>query len=207
MRQARLAPALLVAIVTFSLAAQEPPKFRGATVTTIRAAGDLRRQIISLDSSSERVWAGYSIPIARTRRVEVCCSYRCGSCSLERDDVNITNAGDDEFFHLVAGLLKSPHLPPRLTDALFAIEEIARPEAQERLQVAVLQNGALGTGARLSSHTLRLGEPRSGGASLSMALGVAAPEDGRSPLRLRLRRSVLQSSNLLSGCEDFPEED
>src|SRR5438477_5782398 len=106
MRQARLAPALLVAIVTVSLAAQEPPKFRGAIVTTIRAAGDLRRQIISLDSSSERVWAGYSIPIARTRRVEVCCSYRCGSCSLERDDVNITNAGDDEFASSVAILYR-----------------------------------------------------------------------------------------------------
>jgi hypothetical protein len=106
MRHARLAPALLVAIVTVSLAAQEPPKFRGATVTTIRAAGDLRRQIVSLDSSGERAWAGYSIPIARTRRVEICCSYRCGSCSLDRDDVNITNVGDDDFAGSVAILYR-----------------------------------------------------------------------------------------------------
>ena len=97
MRQARLAPALLVAIVAVSLAAQEPPKFRGATVTTIRAAGDLRRQIVSLDSSGGRGWAGYSIPISSARHVEICCSYRCGSCSLDNANVNIINVSDDDF--------------------------------------------------------------------------------------------------------------
>ena len=36
-------------------------------------------------------------------------------------------ACDEEFFRIVADLLVSPNLPARLIDALFAIEEIARP--------------------------------------------------------------------------------
>jgi hypothetical protein len=106
MRQARLALALIAATVTISTAAQQPPKFRGATVTTIRAAGDLRRQILSLDSANGRVWAGYSVPVAQPRHVEICCSYRCGSCSLEGDNTSIMTTDGDDFATSVAVLFR-----------------------------------------------------------------------------------------------------
>jgi hypothetical protein len=92
MRQAGLALALFVALL---LAAQTPPNFRGATITTIHAAGDLRRQIVSV-GPGERVWAGYVVPVSQPRHIEICCSYHCGSCALDGDNTNImTTDGED----------------------------------------------------------------------------------------------------------------
>jgi hypothetical protein len=77
--------ALLLAFA-FPLLAQTP-NFRGATITTVRAAGDLKRQIESSGASTERAWVGYTIPLARGRRVEVC-------CSLDDDNINIRTSED-----------------------------------------------------------------------------------------------------------------
>jgi hypothetical protein len=92
MRQARLALALFVVL---PLAAQQPA-FRGATVTTIRATGDLRRQIVSLGTPSESVWAGYNVPLPQGRHIEVGCSYRCGFCSLDDENISISSSTDGD---------------------------------------------------------------------------------------------------------------
>lgn len=86
MRHAGIA---LLVLASLSLAAQQTPDFRGATITPVHAAGDLRKQIESLDSANERVWVGYTIPASHARHVRVC-------CSLDDDDVNITTLDDDE---------------------------------------------------------------------------------------------------------------
>jgi len=85
MRHVRLA---LVLLASLPLAAQHVPDFRGAVVTTVRAAGDLRQQIVSLDSANERVWVGYTIPASRARPVRVC-------CSLDDENTQITTRHDD----------------------------------------------------------------------------------------------------------------
>jgi len=87
MRHAALA---LLAVVSLPLAAQQNPDFRGATITLVRAAGDLYQQIVSLGSRNERVWVGYTIPGSHTRHVRVC-------CSLEDDDIRMSNYDDGDF--------------------------------------------------------------------------------------------------------------
>jgi len=104
MRHARLALALVV--IALPLAAQQPPSFRGATVTTIRASGDLRRQITSLGNPNETVWAGYNVPVIGAHHVEICCSSHCGTCALEGENTNITYVEGDELATSVALLYR-----------------------------------------------------------------------------------------------------
>jgi hypothetical protein len=62
---------------------------------------------------------------------------RSGNISLPQADIS-----DDSYFQAVAKVLLCPEeLPPRLNEALFAVDEMASVEGHERLQAAVEKQG------------------------------------------------------------------
>jgi len=75
--------ALAIALPLFA----QTPQFPGATISTVRASGDLRHQIESSSSATEKSWVGYTIPLGTERHIEIC-------CSLDDDNVNIRTNDD-----------------------------------------------------------------------------------------------------------------
>src|SRR3954464_9839740 len=87
---------LLAAVFTSSLFAQQP-SFRGGTITTAHAAGDLARQIANLGAGVDKVWVGYSIPLLRRHHVEMCCNNsNCGVCMLDSSNWSTTIIDSDD---------------------------------------------------------------------------------------------------------------
>lgn len=76
----------LILALAMPLYAQQP-QFRGANVTTVHASGDLRRQIETSAAPGDHSWVGYTIPLSRSRHVEIC-------CSLDDDNIDIRIGGD-----------------------------------------------------------------------------------------------------------------
>src|SRR5438874_5419748 len=90
--------AALALFLTFPVLAQ-PPSFRGGTIATAHATGDLGRQIANIGSGGDRVWVGYSIPLLRRHHVEVCCnSIDCGVCPLDGEHWSTTIRTDSDAF-------------------------------------------------------------------------------------------------------------
>jgi len=105
MKQLALA---LAAAAALPLLAQQPPNLRGATISAVRASGDLQRQIVSFDNPAERVWVGYSVKMDRPRQIEICCgSWNCGACSLDGDSTTINvNTSSESLSDTVALLYR-----------------------------------------------------------------------------------------------------